>query len=348
MRYLVGGLLFMAGLGVVGAAAWWANYAFTASNSAVGDAVILVTKGQTAQDVTQSLTQKQMITNPQRFLWLGKLSRQWKRLRTGEYQVSGKMSPMQILAVLTSGVSVQYPLTIREGENIYEIAKDIQSQGLGDAAKFIQLCKDKNLIQALGLTQPAPTSLEGYLFPDTYFLNHTQTMADMIRLMYRRFSSEWGTQEDARARELGMTRHQVITLASVIEKETGAPEERPMIGSVFHNRLKKRMKLQSDPTIIYGIWERYDGNIHRSDISSQTPYNTYFVPALPIGPISNPGKASIQAALFPAQSEYLFFVSQNDGKHRFTRTYGEHVAAVRKFQLDPKAREGKSWRNLNP
>src|SRR6185312_975952 len=132
----------------------------------------------------------------------------------------------------------------------------------------------------------------------------------------------------------------------IIEKETGAPQERPMISSVFHNRLRKRMKLQSDPTTIYGIWKRYDGNIHKSDLSTQNPYNTYFVPALPVGPISNPGREAIRAALNPATSDYLYFVSHNDGTHEFSTTYENHTKAVKKFQLDAKARAGKSWRDL--
>ena len=143
-----------------------------------------------------------------------------------------------------------------------------------------------------------------------------------------------------------MSRHQVVTLASIVEKETGATSERPLISSIFHNRLRKHMRLQSDPTTIYGMWDRYAGKIHKSDLSTFSVYNTYTIPALPVGPIANPGKEAIHAALYPAQSDYLFFVSHNDGTHEFTRSYGEHTRAVGKFQLDPKAREGKSWRDL--
>jgi UPF0755 protein len=167
----------------------------------------------------------------------------------------------------------------------------------------------------------------------------------MIRQMTRHFLSFWGKEQELRAKELGMTRHQVITLASIIEKETGAPEERPLISSVFHNRLKKRMKLQSDPTTIYGMWERYRGKIHKSDLYVKNEYNTYFVTALPAGPIGNPGKEAIRAALYPSESPFFYFVSHNDGTHEFSRTFQEHNRAVQKFQVDPKAREGKSWRD---
>ena len=144
-----------------------------------------------------------------------------------------------------------------------------------------------------------------------------------------------------------MNRKQVVTLASMIEKETGATQERVIISSVFHNRLNKKMRLQSDPTTIYGIWERYSGNLHKSDLLSPTEFNTYTVPALPAGPISNPHPESIRAALYPAETDYIFFVSKNDGTHVFSHTYAEHNQWVKKLQLDPSAREGKSWRDLN-
>src|SRR5262249_52424466 len=158
-----------------------------------------------------------------------------------------------------------------------------------------------------------PPTLEGYLYPETYNFNKTQTVEDMIRQMVKKFFAEWTPEKSLQARQLGLNMHQAITLASIIEKETGAQAERPLISSVFHNRLKKRMKLQSDPTTIYGIWDRYDGNLHKADLSSENAYNTYFVAALPIGPIGNPGREAIEAALNPAASDYLFFVSHNDG-----------------------------------
>jgi UPF0755 protein len=143
-----------------------------------------------------------------------------------------------------------------------------------------------------------------------------------------------------------LNKHQVVILASVVEKETGAKAERPIIAGVFTNRLKKRMRLESDPTTVYGIWSRYKGNIRKDDLLEMTPYNTYKVPALPAGPISNPSLEAIQAVLHPQSNDYLFFVSKNDGTHVFTKTYQEHVEAVNNWQRNAKAREGKSWRNL--
>jgi UPF0755 protein len=271
-------------------------------------------------------------------------------MKAGEYQVSASMTPIQILGVVTSGISLSHPITIREGDNLYEVADLLDSEHLAPKSEILRLGKDSDWVQSqLGeseSTSKARLTLEGYLFPDTYNLNKTQTPEEILKLMIRRFKTVWIPEYSKRASELGMTRHQVLILASMIEKETGATEERPRISSVFHNRLQKKMKLQSDPTTIYGIWERFDGNLHKADLLEPTPYNTYTVAALPAGPISNPGKAAIEAALNPLETEDLFFVSHNDGTHEFTRNFEAHQAAVRKFQLDRKAREGKSWRNL--
>jgi UPF0755 protein len=256
------------------------------------------------------------------------------------------MSPIEIFSTLTSGISAAHPITVREGENFYEIANDLEAKGLASAEHFVRLCKDPQFIASLGIfKEKLPPTLEGYFFPDTYFFNRTLTDSDMIKQMVRHFLVFWTPQIDARAKLLQMTQHEVLTLASIIEKETGVPDERPIISSVFHNRLKKRMKLQSDPTTIYGMWERYEGKIHRSDLLEKNSYNTYSVKALPIGPIGNPGKEAIEAALNPANTNYFYFVSHNDGTHQFSTTIEEHNQAVRRFQIDPKAREGKSWRD---
>lgn len=308
--------------------------------------VIEIQKGLTPMEISLLLESENIIQSSRDFITLGKLTRQWRRIKAGEYKVSPSMTPIEVFSVITSGVSLIHPITVREGENIFEIAQDIENKNLGSKTSFLALCRNPVFIASLGLGKPSPSSLEGYLFPETYFFNRTMTQEEMVRQMVRRFLSLWTSEDEARARALGMTRHQVITLASIVEKETGAAGERPMISSVFHNRLKKRMRLQSDPTTIYGIWETYKGNIHRSDLMAHNPFNTYVIPALPMGPISNPGREAIRAALHPAESPYLFFVSHNDGTHEFTLTFREHTSAVRKFQLDPKARHGKSWRDL--
>lgn len=319
------------------------------SNTSEDGAVIEVVRGQGPKELTRLLVSSGILPASQEsnFILLGRLGRFWKHIKTGEYKVVSSMTPVEVFRVLDSGVSILHPLTVREGENMYEIADALEAMKLLHKDVFVKACSNAKMIEALGFKSPRPKTVEGYLFPDTYYLSKMMTVDEIIHAMFKKFSAIWGPAQEKRAEQLGMSRHQIITLASIVEKETGAPQERPMISSVFYNRLKKKMKLQSDPTTIYGIWDRYDGNIHKADLATQNDYNTYYVPALPIGPISNPGKESIQAALFPAESSFLYFVSHNDGTHEFTKTYEDHLSAVRKFQLDPKAREGKSWRDLN-
>lgn len=307
--------------------------------------VITVQRGSSPNRLAETLEKDGVVTSAEQFLWLGRITRLWGKLKAGEYEVSPTLTPLQIFKILTSGVSMNHPLTIREGENMYEIADEVGARKLADRQEFLDLCKDPKVMASLGFKPPYPKNLEGYLFPETYFFNRTTTPDTMIRQMVRRANAIWTPDLQRRADALGLTRHQVVTLASIIEKETGAPEERPMISSVFHNRLKKKMRLQSDPTTIYGIWHRYRGNLSRADLSDQNEHNTYMIPALPVGPIGNPGREAIQAALHPSLSDYLYFVSHNDGTHEFTRTYEDHLAAVKKFQIDRKEREGKSWRD---
>lgn len=326
--------------------AWFGYYAVSPMRSGAPEIVIEIHRSDTHASILKLLTGQGVIDAPGMFNWLGRITRQWRRVKAGEYKLSASMSPLQIFGTITSGISIIHPITVREGENMYEVADDVESRGLATKDEFVSLCKDRDFITLLGLDLHIKT-LEGFLFPDTYHFNKTMTAEDMVRQMVRHANQMWSPQDQAAAEALGMDRYQVITLASIIEKETGAPDERPMISSVFHNRLKKHMKLQSDPTTIYGMWERFAGKIHRSDLQEANPYNTYSVNGLPAGPISNPGRLAITAALNPATSDYLFFVSHNDGTHQFSRSLAEHNLAVRKFQLDPKAREGKSWRDLS-
>lgn len=335
------------GIFLVVASFWGGSLLLFAISPGPGDGqpvLIEVTRGLTPREISRILAEKQVVSDADDFRFLGRLLGKWGGLKAGEYLVSSRMSPRQVLDVLVSGVSYGRPLTVREGENIYEIAKKLDSLRPGAGQEFLNLTRDSSLLAPLDATVH---SIEGYLFPDTYSVTRSMTVTEIIRAMNKRFEAVWEPGWTERARQLGFTRHQIITLASIIEKETGAPEERPLIASVFHNRLRKRMRLQSDPTTIYGMWERYDGNIRRSDLLAPTPFNTYTVPALPAGPIGNPGKESIRAALYPAESTYLFFVSRNDGTHEFTSSLEEHNAAVRKFQLDASARKGKSWRDLS-
>ncbi|MBS1959230.1 MAG: endolytic transglycosylase MltG [Bdellovibrionales bacterium] len=302
-------------------------------------------RGMRPTEISNSLEKAGLIRNATAMVWLGKITGGWVNMKAADYELSPSMSPEQIFKILKSGIGIQRAVLVREGDNIYQIAEMFENSGILNAKNTLKILKSRELIAALGLSSEGIRSLEGYLFPNTYFYDRNDQATSIIHRMVDAFLRTWTPEFEARAKELGMTRLQVVTLASIIEKETGASFERPIISSVFHNRLRKHMRIQSDPTVIYGIWERYDGNIRRSDLQHKTEYNTYMIAALPIGPISNPHPDSIRAALYPGDTEFLYFMSKWDGTHVFSKTYEEHAAWVKKLSTK-QAREGKSWRDL--
>ncbi len=305
-------------------------------------------RGAGPSEVSETLEKLGVIKNATLFLYSGRLLRVWGKIRAADYELTEGMTPLQVFKVLQSGIGVHRELLIREGDNLYQVAESMESAGLGAKHELVKLLKSKELIDLFGLSREGLRSFEGYLLPNTYYFEKKDLAVVLIRRMVDAFLKNWTPEFELRAQAIGLSRYQVVTLASVIEKETGASQERPIIASVFHNRLRKKMRLQSDPTTIYGMWERYDGNIRKSDLKTPSDYNTYTVPALPIGPISNPHPLAIKAALYPADSDYLFFVSKNDGTHVFSKTYEEHNEWVNQLQRNRKSREGKSWRDLNP
>jgi UPF0755 protein len=246
--------------------------------------------------------------------------------------LSAAMPPRQILAIMVKGEVKLHKLTIPEGYNAYQIAELVSQAGYGAQDEFDKIVSDAALVRKLGLEAE---TLEGYLFPDTYFFPKDVTMEKIISTMVQRFWSIFKPEWQDRTKSLGFSVHQVVTLASIIEKETGAAFERPRISSVFHNRLRKKMRLESDPTVIYGIID-FDGNLTRKHLKTRTPYNTYKIRGLPVGPIANPGRASLEAALFPEKTAYIYFVSKKDTTHYFSTNLKEHNRAVRKYQLGRK------------
>ena len=304
-------------------------------------------RGMHPTEIAAALEKAGIVKNRSAMYWLGKINGGWSAIKAADYELSPYLSPEQIFKIFKSGIGIQHSVLVREGDNIYQVAESFEELGLGTHQSILKLLKSSELMLELGFKNEGMQSFEGYLYPNTYFYDKHDPAPNLVKRMAEAFLRSWTPEYEARAKEWGLTRYQVVTLASIIEKETGAAFERPMISSVFHNRLRKHMRLQSDPTTIYGIWDHYSGNIHKSDLLHHTEYNTYTVPALPIGPISNPHPESVKAALYPAETEYLFFVSKNDGTHIFSKTYHEHVNWVKKTQLDPKARAGKSWRDLN-
>ena len=335
------GLLLFALLTGGGAATYWA---LTPPSLSPQETAVLIRKGRTAASVLQELEERGTIASARGIHLLGRAMRSWPRMKVGEYVIQSRMTPWQVIQVLCSGESILHSVTLREGQNMYELADELEKRGFYSRAEILERLKSPEWSKQLA-SENAP-SVEGFLFPDTYQLTRVMSLDEIIQFLTRRFERAWQPEWNNRLKDLGMTRYQIVTLASIIEKETGSAEERPRISSVFHNRLKKRMPLQSDPTTIYGIWERWDGNLHHSDLVEKTPWNTYAIPALPVGPIGNPGTEALRAALFPADTDSLYFVSRNDGTHEFTPTYELHLAAVRRYQLDARARAGKSWRDL--
>ena len=289
---------------------------------------VVIPEGATFQLAIRILAREDLIGNPRVFLLAGRMTGADRRIKPGEYELHGRMSPFQILDLLKEGVVRYEVVVIPEGYTLRQISRQLEAQQVAEAEEFLALTHDPGWIRSLGIGQ---SSLEGYLFPDTYFVS-PQTVPEriitrMVKAMEQHFTPEW----DARARALGLTRHQVLTLASLIEKETSSDSERPMVSAVFHNRLQDGMLLQSDPTIIYALND-FDGNLKRKHLRIPSPYNTYLWVGLPPGPIANPGRASLIAALYPAPVEHLYFVSKNDGTHYFSDTIEEHSRAVSWYQ----------------
>ena len=290
---------------------------------------INIRQGERFNLVTGDLVRHGIVTHPVKFRALARLGGYDKRIRAGEYLVAAGRTPLQILEQLVEGKVVLHRFTIPEGYTLIQIAQAVAAENLATAQDFIAAAT--NPTEAEKNRIPAGT-FEGYLFPDTYHFPSNITAGEIVSKMVRRFWDVFTPAWQKRAEELGMTVHGIVTLASIIEKETGADHERPLIASEFWNRLKKNMRLESNPTVIYGI-EGFDGNLTRKHLRTPTPYNTYINKGLPPGPIANPGAKSLEAALYPADTDYLFFVSRQDGTHQFSATYKAHCRAVRKYQL---------------
>ena len=288
-----------------------------------------VGRGEGFGTVTQNLHARGLFEHPDKFKLIARFKGYDKKIRAGEYELSAAMPPRQILQKLVSGKVRLHRITIPEGYTLQQIAAVVQTSGLCSAAKFSAAAANLPLMAAQGISAE---NLEGYLYPDTYFFPRGVTGLEIVRAMTARFNTVFKPEWETRADALKMSVHAVVTLASIIEKETGAAFERPLISSVFHNRLKRNMRLQTDPTVIYGI-PNFNGNLTRKDLTTRTPYNTYVIRGLPPGPIASPGAKALEAALYPAETDYLYFVSKKDSTHQFSTNIKDHNRAVRKYQL---------------
>ncbi|MDO9529956.1 MAG: endolytic transglycosylase MltG [Syntrophales bacterium] len=312
----------------------FSNYAETPVDNLNRSVTIEIPKGASFSDVTAILEKEDLIKHKRSFYLLARLKDAPTHIRAGEYELNSSMSPADIINKFIKGKIKGYYVIIPEGFNISQIAARLAAIGLVNEEKFIKISSDPEFVSSLGIQG---SSVEGYLFPDTYILTRLMDAKKIIKHMVSRFRQKVTPYMIQRAKELGFTTGEFVTLASIVEKEGGPNEERALIAAVFRNRLKKGIKLQSDPTVIYGIKD-FDGNIKRKHLREKTPYNTYQIDGLPPGPISNPGMESLLAVLYPASVDYLYFVSKNNGSHHFSSDLTSHNNAVQKYQIKRRRR----------
>lgn len=277
--------------------------------------------GKSVRTLAAELKSKGIIRSTWHFILVSRLRGQAHRLKAGDYRFTNAMTPAFILEKVAAGDVDFRRFVLPEGYSIYQAAELLEQKGFFQKTSFLERCRDTALLSSLGV--PAP-SVEGYLFPATYNLPLNGTEEQLIRMMVSCFKRNAAGQGD------GVLRHDVVTLASMIEKEAVTAEEKPLISSVFHNRLRIGMPLQSDPTAVYGV-RAFAGKVTKADILRPSPYNTYLNRGLPPGPIGNPGAEALRAALRPATTDYLYFVARQDGTHQFSRTLAEHNRAVSRF-----------------
>ena len=319
---------FLALLGLVGA--WILVHQPAAIEGK--EQVIQVSRGAGLQQIAGQLHGAGLIRHPLPFVLYAKAKGMAPRLQAGEYVLRASMSPVEILDVLYHGRVMHHALTIPEGATLRDIAALVEVRDMGSEHRVLELGSDAAFIASLGL---AAASLEGYLFPDTYHLTRDMDEADLLTLMVRTFDRNYTPEIMTKAEGLGLSQHAVVTLASLVEKEAQLDSERELIAAVFHNRLRRRMRLQCDSTVIYALGEAFNGNLRKADLRIDSPYNTYRHAGLPPGPIANPGRRSIAAAVAPAAVKYLYFVAtRENGAHYFSNTLKEHNRAVRKYQLN--------------
>ncbi|MDW8002054.1 MAG: endolytic transglycosylase MltG [Deltaproteobacteria bacterium] len=295
---------------------------------------VVLRMGLGVYDIAKLLEEKELINSKYLFVFTSFLF--GSKLFAGEYELSKDMSILEIVDTLRKGKRKIYVVKIIEGSDIFQCARMLEENLNIKKEDFLKLAKDKNFLKELNIQSP---SLEGYLFPDTYYYSKEIAFEDLIRrIVQRRLRYFQDERIKKRMQDLGLGIHEILTLASLIEKEAKIEKEKPLISAVFHNRLKLNMPLECDPTVLYGIEKK--GPITKTDLKRKTEYNTYTFRGLPPGPICNPSTSSIDAAIFPADVDYLYFVAKNDGTHVFSKDLKEHERYVSIYQ-------GKGYKNLN-
>jgi UPF0755 protein len=286
-----------------------------------------VREGANLRQIARELEEKGLISSSRLFVMHVRMHGDAAQVKAGPYQFNAGMKPSEILKKMVDGDFYLQRFAVPEGYSIYQVAELLQQRKLFNREKFLAACSDRQLLKELGIPG---RSVEGYLYPRTYDIMPGTTESGLIREMVGQFLKVYGERFICMAQNARLSRHEVVVLASMIEKEAVSPSEQPLIASVFHNRLKKGMRLQSDPTAVYGI-RAFAGKVTKADIVRPTPYNTYLISGLPPGPIGNPGSGAIEAVLAPAKTDYLYFVARQDGSHQFSTTLDEHNRAVRQY-----------------
>jgi len=296
-------------------------------------AVVGIENGMPVSAIARKLQEQGVIASADYFTRYYRLFFANKKLKAGEYLFDGPLTMRQVIVKLEQGKAILYKVTVKEGLMIGETARIFEEAGLFPAAEFIKASRNTSLVRDI---DPDADDLEGYLFPETYLVRKDISAAEMAALMVRRFRENFSNAFIWRARDIGFNERQVVILASLIEKETANRDERFIVSSVFHNRLRKHMLLDCDSTIVYALKKAgiYDGDIRWNDLKSTSPYNTRLHRGLPPGPIANPGYGALEAALYPENTDYLFFVAKDGYSHYFSKTLAEHNRAVKKFIID--------------
>jgi UPF0755 protein len=287
-----------------------------------------VEPGMSFSQAMDMLVVKGLTRDPILFGALVRLTGTDKNIVPGRYDFEGSLSPFDVFKKLKDGGITPWQVTILEGDTLEEIKEKLLKEGLVSEEDFDRLTVDGEFMKRMQIRAP---SLEGYLFPDTYRIDKGLGAEKILAMMVRRLREKYDKDLLERTREMGLDERRVLTLASIIEREAAVDGERPMISAVYHNRIKRRMYLQADPTAIYGV-KPLSAGVRKKDLKRNTPYNTYRIKGLPPGPIASPGLQSIKAALYPAEVPYLYFVSNNDGTHTFSKTMKEHLRAVREYR----------------
>ncbi len=298
------------------------------AHTVAGNTEIEIPKGATYKQTVDILAGENLIRDKKIFLILGRLTGADRKIRAGFYSIWPNMSPWDIFKIIRKGKIIEYEVKVLEGDSLLEIADAFSRAGIANHDEVLKISKDPEFLSSHNIEAP---SIEGFVFPDTYMIPKGVKAEDALGSMIERMREKYSGGLVEKTEKTGMTETEVLTLASIIEKEAVADSERTLISAVYHNRLKKHMPLQADPTSIYGIKSSKE-KITKADLQRKTPYNTYMIKGLPPGPIASPGLKSIIAALNPADVPYLYFVSNNDGTHIFSVTLSQHAEAVRAYR----------------